>query len=104
MSASRKSRRSEHSPLRDAVQAPQYIPLIDPAGEFGGFVLRGFGGFRMLPRFTAEVLRQVGLLVAGSVLVIVFISFIAGTACGIAAEAIGQAVGASIVGPLFSSF
>jgi phospholipid/cholesterol/gamma-HCH transport system permease protein len=104
MSASRKTRRPERSPLLDAVEAPQYVPLIDPAGEFGAFVLRGFGGFRMLPRFTAEVLRQIGLLVAGSVLVIVFISFIAGTACGIAAEAIGQAVGASIVGPLFSSF
>ena len=35
---------------------------------------------------------------------IVFISFIAGASCGIAAEAIGQAIGASIAGPLFSSF
>ncbi|MEA2348881.1 MAG: phospholipid/cholesterol/gamma-HCH transport system permease protein [Thermoleophilaceae bacterium] len=100
MSASPKKR----SPLMDAIEAPQHIPLVDPAGDFGGFILRGFRGFRALPRFSAEVLRQIGMLVAGSVLVIVFISFIAGASCGIAAEAIGQAIGASIVGPLFSSF
>ena len=50
------------------------------------------------------MLRQIGILVSGSVLVIVFISFIGGAGCGIAAEAIGQAIGAAIAGPLFSSF
>ena len=90
--------------LREALERPQHIPVVDATGLFAGFVLRGAAGFRHLPRYTGEVLRQVGLLVAGSVLVIVFISFIAGASCGIAAEAIGQAVGAGIVGPLFSSF
>jgi phospholipid/cholesterol/gamma-HCH transport system permease protein len=36
--------------------------------------------------------------------VIVFVSFVAGASCGIAAEAIGQAVGSGAVGPIFSSF
>jgi phospholipid/cholesterol/gamma-HCH transport system permease protein len=89
---------------RELVERPDHVPLVDTTGEFASFVVRGMRGFRFLPQFAAEVLRQVALLVSGSVLVIVFISFIAGASCGIAAEAIGQAVGASIVGPLFSSF
>lgn len=97
-------REGRFSSLRDAVERPDHVPLIDATGEFTSFVVRGFSGFRQLPQYSAEVLRQIGLLVAGSVLVIVFISFIAGASCGIAAEAIGQAVGAGIVGPLFSSF
>ncbi len=90
--------------VREALERPGHIPVVDATGLFASFVLRGAWGFRKLPAYTGEVLRQIGLLVAGSVLVVVFISFIAGASCGIAAEAIGQAVGASIVGPLFSSF
>lgn len=90
--------------IREALERPGHLPLIDATGAFAAFTLRGLAGFRKLPGYTAEVLRQIGLLVAGSVLVIIFISFIAGASCGIAAEAIGQAVGAGIVGPLFSSF
>lgn len=90
--------------FREALERPGHLPIIDATGAFAAFTLRGFAGFRKLPGYTAEVLRQIGLLVAGSVLVIIFISFIAGASCGIAAEAIGQAVGAGIVGPLFSSF
>jgi phospholipid/cholesterol/gamma-HCH transport system permease protein len=92
------------SALREVIERPDHIPLVDASGEFAGFTVRGFAGFRKLPQYTGEVLRQIGILVSGSVLVIVFISFIAGASCGIAAEAIGQAIGASIVGPLFSSF
>ncbi len=90
--------------MKEAIERPGHLPLIDAAGEFFGFVVQGLRGMRSVSEFSAEVLRQVGLLVAGSVLVIVFISFIAGASCGIAAEAIGQAIGASIAGPLFSSF
>jgi phospholipid/cholesterol/gamma-HCH transport system permease protein len=90
--------------VRGLIERPGHVPLVDTTGEFASFVVRGARGFRFLPQFTAEVLRQVALLVSGSVLVIVFISFIAGASCGIAAEAIGQAIGAGIVGPLFSSF
>jgi phospholipid/cholesterol/gamma-HCH transport system permease protein len=90
--------------LRDAIERPAHIPLIDTAGEYASFVLRSLSAFRNLPKFTAEVLRQMGILVAGSALVIVFICFIAGAACGIAAESIGQALGASITGPIFSSY
>lgn len=90
--------------LKQQIEKPKHIPLIDATGEFFNFVAYGIGGFRNVNKFSAEVLRQVGLLASGSVLVIVFISFIAGASCGIAAEAIGQAVGVGIAGPLFSSF
>ena len=89
----------------EALERPGHLPLVDATGAFAA--LRRSAGSpasASCPSYTAEVLRQIGLLVAGRVLVIVFISFIAGASCGIAAEAIGQAVGAGIVGPLFSSF
>jgi phospholipid/cholesterol/gamma-HCH transport system permease protein len=98
------SRRRPRSSVREAIESPQHVPLIDAAGEFGGFALRGLAGFRKLPQFTAEVLRQIGLFVSGNVLVIVFVSFAAGASCGIASEAIGQSIGAGSVGPVFSSF
>ena len=80
------------------------IPVVDPAGEYAAFVVSAFAAFRHLPKFTAEVLRQIGMLVAGSALVVIFICFIAGVSCGVAAESIGQAIGASVTGPIFSSF
>jgi phospholipid/cholesterol/gamma-HCH transport system permease protein len=86
------------------IERPARIPLVDPAGSFAGFVLQVLGAFRFLPRFPTEVLRQIGILATGSVLVIVLMSFVAGTSCGIAAEAFGQQVGAGLVGPLFSAF
>ncbi len=85
-------------------QPPKRIPVVDNAGEYATFVVSAFAAFRHLPKFTAEVLRQVGILVAGSALVIIFICFIVGVACGVAAEGIGQAIGASVTGPIFSSF
>ena len=86
------------------LERPRHLPLIDATGAFADFTLRGLRGFKHLPGFAGEVLRQIGLLAAGSVLVIVFVSFVAGASCGIAAEAIGQAVGSGAVGPIFSSF
>ena len=94
----------KRSPVIEAIERPDHLPLVDSAGEFAGFVAYGLAGFRNLPKFTAEVLRQVGILVSGSVLVIVALCFIAGASCGVAAEAIGQSIGAALVGPVFSSF
>jgi phospholipid/cholesterol/gamma-HCH transport system permease protein len=92
------------SPLLQALERPSSLPVIDTAGEYAAFGVRSVAAFRNLPKFPAEVLRQIGILVAGSSLVIIFICFIAGAACGIAAESVGQAIGASITGPIFSSF
>lgn len=94
----------ERSALIQTLERPRRVPLVDTAGEYAGFVVRSLVAFRLLPKFTAEVLRQVGFLVAGSALVVIFICFIVGAACGIAAESVGQAIGASVTGPIFSSF
>ena len=94
----------KRSLVRRGVEAPRNVPVVDPAGTFVSFVVRVFAAFRFLPRYSAEVLRQIGLLATGSVLVIVMMSFVAGTSCGIAAEAFGQQIGAGVVGPLFSAF
>lgn len=83
---------------------PKHIPVVDPAGEIAEFLWRGLRGFRHLPQFSAEVLRQVGIIVLGSALVVIAMGFIMGATCGIAAEAIGQAVGTGAIGPIFSSF
>lgn len=82
----------------------RHVPVVDPAGSFAAFVLRVLGAFRHLRHYPGEVLRQIGILATGSVLVIVLMSFVAGTSCGIAAEAFGQQIGAGTVGPLFSAF
>lgn len=95
--------RARSGPL-EALERPDHIPLVDVAGEFFGFAWHGFRNIRKVTPYASEVLRQVGLLVSGSALVVIFISFIAGASCGIAAEAIGQAVGAAVAGPLFSAF
>jgi phospholipid/cholesterol/gamma-HCH transport system permease protein len=77
---------------------------LDSAGEFAQFVVRVLRAFRLLRHYPGEVLRQIGILATGSVLVIVLMSFVAGTSCGIAAEGFGQQIGAGLIGPLFSSF
>ncbi|MBI5106583.1 MAG: hypothetical protein HZB46_16630, partial [Solirubrobacterales bacterium] len=74
--------RDDRSPVRRAVEAPEYVPVVDPVGTFAAFVVRVLAAFRFLPRYTGEVLRQIGLLAAGSVLVIVLMSFVAGASCG----------------------
>jgi phospholipid/cholesterol/gamma-HCH transport system permease protein len=80
------------------------VPVIDSTGSFAWFVFRVLAAFRLLPKYSGEVLRQTSIIATGSVLVIVGMAFVAGTSCGIAAEAFGQQIGSGVVGPLFSSF
>ena len=80
------------------------VPVIDAAGEYFTFVLRALAGLRRVGQYGGEVLRQTALLSLGSVLVIVFISFMAGATCGIEGTAISRAIGTGIAAPLFSVF
>ena len=89
---------------REALERPGHVPAVDVAGEYASFALRGLAGLRRVGDYGAEGLRQIAFLVTGSVLVIVWISFLAGASCGIEAEAISRAVGSGILGPLFSAF
>lgn len=89
--------------LKEGVEKPGHIPVIDAAGEFADFSRRGFAGLAHVGTYGAEVLRQAALLASGSVMVIVWVSFLAGATCGIEASAISRALGPGTVGPLFSS-
>lgn len=62
--------------------------------------VRGIG--RIGP-MASEVLRQAGIIVTGSTLVIVFVTFLIGGSCGVEASFIGQQIGAGIAAPFFAA-
>jgi phospholipid/cholesterol/gamma-HCH transport system permease protein len=89
---------------RAAREAPGRIPVVDSAGEYSAFVWRGLAGMRRLADYGGEVLRQAALIAAGSMLVILWMSFLAGATCGIEGSAVARALGTGIAGPIFSAF
>jgi phospholipid/cholesterol/gamma-HCH transport system permease protein len=80
------------------------IPVIDSAGEYAGFALDGIGGLRKVGDYAGEALRQAALIATGSMLVVVFVSFLAGATCGLEGSAISRAIGTGIAAPIFSAF
>jgi phospholipid/cholesterol/gamma-HCH transport system permease protein len=88
----------------DRLEEPDHIPAVDSAGEYAEFVVQGFSGLRRVGDYASEVLRQTSLIATGSMLVIVWVSFLGGATCGTEGAAIARALGAGIAGPLFSSF
>jgi phospholipid/cholesterol/gamma-HCH transport system permease protein len=89
---------------REAIEEPAHIPAVDAVGEYAEFTWRGLAGMRKIGGYLGEVLRQTALLATGSILVIVWISFMAGASCGVEGAAIARTLGAGIAGPLFSAF
>ena len=47
--------------LKDAVEKPKHLPLIDAAGEFFGFVYQGLRGFRTVGEYSAEAVSYTHL-------------------------------------------
>jgi phospholipid/cholesterol/gamma-HCH transport system permease protein len=90
--------------VKEAIERPRRIPVVDGVGEYSRFLWQGILGFRRVGDYTAEALRQTALIAVGSVLIIVFIGFLTGATCGITGGALGRAVGAGIAGPIFSAF
>ncbi len=90
--------------FKAAVERPARLPLIDAVGDYFGFLWKAALGMRGVSRYSAEVLRQTALLATGSVLVIVWMTFLTGAVCGITGTAISRAIGAGIAGPIFSAF
>jgi phospholipid/cholesterol/gamma-HCH transport system permease protein len=80
------------------------IPVVDSAGEYADFAFRGVGGLRRVSDYAGEALRQAALIAAGSMLVVVFVSFLAGATCGLEGSAISRAIGTGIAAPIFSAF
>ena len=56
--------------------------MLEEAGEAAAFSMRTFAEVRGVWRYSAEVLRQIGSLIAGSVIVLMGIEFIFGWTCG----------------------
>ncbi|MFN2611807.1 MAG: MlaE family ABC transporter permease [Solirubrobacterales bacterium] len=89
---------------RATIEAPERVPAVDSVGDYAGFAWKGLAGIRRVGDYTGEVLRQTALLATGSMLVIVWVSFLAGATCGIEGAAISRTLGAGIAAPLFSAF
>lgn len=90
--------------VRERLEGPDHVPAVDAAGEYADFAIRGIAGMRKVGEYSAEVLRQTAMIATGSMLVIVWVSFLAGATCGIEGAALSRALGAGIAGPLFSAF
>ncbi len=65
------------------------------AGEFGAFVGRTVVEVPGSFRYTAEILRQAGILISGTALVIWFMQFVMGTTCGMEGNYVLRGYGAS---------
>lgn len=90
--------------IREALEAPDNVPMVDSFGDYTAFLWKGIAGIRRVGDYPGEVLRQISLIAAGSTLVIVGIMFMAGATCGLEGTAVGRALGAGIAGPIFSAF
>jgi phospholipid/cholesterol/gamma-HCH transport system permease protein len=86
------------------LETPARIPVVDAAGEYTNFLVRGVRGIASVAPYSGEVLRQASLIALGSVLVIVWMSFLTGAVCGVTGSAISRAIGAGVAGPIFSAF
>ncbi|MGH2987602.1 MAG: MlaE family ABC transporter permease [Solirubrobacterales bacterium] len=87
-----------------ALERPDHLPVIDAAGDYADFTLRGLRGLRHVGDYAGEALRQASLIATGSMLVILWISFLAGATCGLEGSAISRALGTGIAAPIFSAF
>ena len=70
--------------------------LAREAGEFATFVWRTLLEVPGVWRYTSEVLRQAGILIVGSALVIWFMQFVMGTTCGMEGNYVLRGYGASV--------
>jgi phospholipid/cholesterol/gamma-HCH transport system permease protein len=89
--------------LRDGLTGPARGVLH----ETGDMLAFGMRAARAVPgsfRYAAEILRQAGILIAGSALIIVFMEFIMGMECGIEANYVLRGYGASIYSGVFTSW
>lgn len=100
----RGERRRAPEPVTAVLERPDHLPLIDAAGEYADFTVRGLRGLRHVGDYAGEALRQASLIATGSMLVILWISFLAGATCGLEGSAISRALGTGIAAPIFSAF
>jgi phospholipid/cholesterol/gamma-HCH transport system permease protein len=82
-------------PLRGAVTT---------AGELAVFTGRTFAELGGVWRYSAEILRQVGILIAGSTLIVCAMVFLMGVVCGTEANYVLRGYGATVYSGVFTSY
>jgi phospholipid/cholesterol/gamma-HCH transport system permease protein len=76
---------------------------LEEAGQIAGFAASAFIEIRGVLRYTSEVLRQVGILITGSALVLLAMQFTFGLTCGNESVYVLRGYGASSYEGVFSA-
>lgn len=107
MSVKEPPRRSSFQEQLSQQPPPQKAPTPGARtrlGDFVDFSGQAIRGMRKIGPFAAETVRQAAIIAAGSALVIMLLTFLAGNACGLESSAITRQLGADPAGPFFASF
>jgi phospholipid/cholesterol/gamma-HCH transport system permease protein len=78
--------------------------FVNEAYEIGSFAGRTFIELPRVWRYTAEVLRQIGILITGSALILCFMTFMIGVECGLEANMVLRGYGATLYSGVFTSY
>ena len=78
--------------------------VLKEAAEIGVFFGRTIAELRGVWRYSAEILRQVGILITGSAAIICFMTFLMGTTCGSEANYVLRGYGAVQYSGVFTSY
>ena len=76
---------------------------VEEAGRISGFGITAFAEMRGVLRYTSEVLRQVGILITGSALVLLAMQFTFGLTCGNESVYVLRGYGASSYEGVFAA-
>jgi len=78
--------------------------ILTEAAEIGTFFGRTFKELGGVWRYSAEVIRQAGILVTGSAAIICFMLFMMGVVCGTEANYVLRGYGATVYSGVFTSY
>jgi phospholipid/cholesterol/gamma-HCH transport system permease protein len=76
---------------------------LEEAGRIAGFAVVAITGMRGVLRYTSEMLRQVGILITGSALVLLAMQFVFGLTCGNESVYVLRGYGASSYEGVFAA-
>lgn len=77
---------------------------LKEAGEIGAFALRAIFELRGVFRYSAEILRQAGILITGSLVVIAVMQFVIGMMCATEANYVLRGYGATAYSGVFTAW
>ena len=78
--------------------------FLNEAYEIGSFFGSTLVELPRVWRYTAEVLRQIGILITGSALIMCFMTFMIGIECGLEANYVLRGYGATLYSGVFTSY